>query len=77
MWTGLKTTLANSLNQARWLQDEGLQKWLLGSRLDGFRGLIATLTNTDPGQQAAARSMTKNMLPSIAKLQEFLAEVED
>ncbi len=72
----LKTTLANSLNQARWLQDEGLQKWLLGSRLDGFRELLASLTNTDLGEQATMQSMTKNMLPSIAKLQELLAEVE-
>ena len=73
----LKTTLADSLNQAHWLQDEGLQKWLLASRLDGFRGLLAALTNPDPGQQGAVQSMTKNMLPSIAKLQELLAAVED
>lgn len=73
----LKTTLANYLNQARWSQDEGLQKWLLASRLDGFRGLLASLTSSDPGKQAAVQSMAENMLPAIAKLQAFLAEVEN
>ena len=73
----LKTTLANYLNQARWSQDEGLQKWLLASRLDGFRGLLASLTSSDPGKQAAVQSMTENMLTAIAKLKAFLAEVEN
>jgi hypothetical protein len=72
----LNTTLANNLNQAQWLQDEGLQKWLLASRLDGFRGLLAALTTTDPDQQAAVQAMGENMLPSVVKLQTFLAEVE-
>lgn len=72
----LNTTLANSLNQAQWLQDESLQKWLLDSRLDGFRGLLRALTTTDPDLQAAAQSMGENMLPSIVKLQALLAEVE-
>jgi hypothetical protein len=70
----LHTTLGNNLNQAQWLQDEGLQKWLLASRLDGFRGLVAALATTDPEQQAAVQSMAENMLPAVAKLQTFLAE---
>ena len=53
-----------------------MQKWLLASRLDGFRGLLAALTTTDPHMQAIVQSMGENMLPSIGKLQAFLAEVE-
>ncbi|MCZ6886890.1 MAG: NAD(P)/FAD-dependent oxidoreductase, partial [Gammaproteobacteria bacterium] len=72
----LNTTLTNSLNQAKWLQDEGLRKWLLASRLDGFRGLLAAMTTADPDTQAAVRTMGENTLHSIVKLQSFLAELD-
>ena len=73
----VEATYDESTRQARWSQDEGLQKWLLASRLDGFRGLLASLTSSDPGKQAAVQSMTRNLLPAIAKLKAFLAEVEN
>jgi hypothetical protein len=70
----LRTTLANSLNQARWAMDPGLAAWLAEARLDIFRG--GAVADDDPDAQEALRTLGENAIPAIAKLQRLLAEVD-
>ena len=72
----LRTTLAQSLNQARWAADAALTQWLGQSRLDAFTAIGAGAGELTAERQAIAESLAKNALPSIAKLQQFLAEID-
>lgn len=69
----LRTTLANNANQAQWAQDEALQHWLNGARLDGFRALTRSLAGAGPEevQQVQAQAFTAMM-----KLQQLLSDFE-
>ncbi len=68
----LRTTLANSINGARWAQDERLSEWLANARLDGF-----SAANVDASVRAEAlEKVQASGMAAAAKLATFLSEVE-
>ena len=72
----LRTTLANGLNQMRWGQDPDLQVWLGGARLNGFEGLAGD-GDAEPEILEQLKRFGENALPAAAKLQAFLAEIDE
>lgn len=70
----LRTTLANSLNAARWSQEKELQDWLKSARLDGF-----TPQDTD-GVEMSAQEIEKVFLTAMAgvqNLQNLLEKIDE
>ena len=68
----LRTTLANSINGARWAQDERLSEWLANARLDGF-----SAPNVDASVRAEAlEKVQASGMAAAAKLASFLSEVD-
>ena len=70
----LRTSLANSLNAARWAMDPELQSWLHGARLDGFTQ--APDARPSAAQLEIARVVMENAGPAIENLQRLLAEID-
>jgi hypothetical protein len=63
------------MNQRRWSQEEKLSRWLVNNRLDGFSKLIRDVPADDRGKQAVLLRMRENIMPAMAKLQKFAAEI--
>ena len=71
----LRTTLANTVNIARWRSDPGLGSWLQGSRLDAFKvGLDGPPDETQLGVLGKIGEHTPG---AITNLQRLLADVAD
>ena len=71
----LRTSLATSLNAVRWGQDPELQKWLSGSRLDGFTRRTSEPLSPETGTEVSAL-MREHAPASVANLQRLLATVD-
>ncbi len=69
----LRTSLANTLNGARWAQDEGLQSWLQEARLDGFTASDSSANDVDP---QVVESTITTVMGAIQNLQKLLAEID-
>lgn len=72
----LKTSLANSLNAARWSQDPQLQEWLQNSRLDGFTQSSEEAQPPTKEQLEMLRVVAENALPAVTNLQRLIAAAE-
>ncbi len=72
----LKTSLANSLNAAKWGQDPQLQEWLQASRLDGFTQSAEEAQPPSKEQLAMMRVVAENAMPALTNLQRLIADAE-
>lgn len=72
----MKLTAAFMANQYRWSQEPGLREWLLGNRLDGFSKTAASATPEHPERMAIMDRLRENAFPAMAKLQQFIAELD-
>lgn len=71
----LRTTLASTLNQARWAMDPELAGWLSRARLDFFGGPDAAEPTAE--DQARQARFAETGLRAVANLERLLAEVDD
>ncbi len=69
-------TLTTMMNQYMWGQDEGVRGWLKGSRLDGFSGMLSRIPKDDEAKQAVLMRIRNNLMPAVAKLNAFKAQLE-
>jgi len=69
----LRTSLANTLNGARWAQDEDLQSWLQEARLDGFTPQDSSANSVDPQM---VETTIRSAVGAIQNLQKLLAEID-
>ncbi|MCZ6504342.1 MAG: hypothetical protein O6945_17735 [Gammaproteobacteria bacterium] len=69
----LRTSLTNTLNGARWAQDEDLQSWLQKARLDGFTAPDSSANDVDP---QVLESTITTVMGAIQNLQKLLAEID-
>ncbi|MEM7611197.1 MAG: NAD(P)-binding protein [Pseudomonadota bacterium] len=69
-------TAAFMMNQYRWSQDKALRAWLRDNRLDGFSQLVADVDKDDTEKQAILAKLRGNMMPAMAKLQQFMAKTQ-
>ncbi|MFT7130896.1 MAG: hypothetical protein ACI89U_003023, partial [Gammaproteobacteria bacterium] len=70
----LRTTLANSLNSARWSQEKDLQEWLKDARLDGFSQVAADGSSMD---SQVTEDVLLTAMAGVQNLQKLLAEVDE
>jgi hypothetical protein len=72
----LRTTLANTLNQARWAQDAELSAWIAAARLDIFSAGLLAEAEASPMRREARQRLAQNLFLAVSKLQRLLAEVD-
>lgn len=73
----IRLTAAFMMNQHMWGQDEGLRKWLLTNRLDGFSKLVRNI-KPDDIEKLAIMQRLKNAGPAaMGKLQAYLAQIKN
>ena len=73
----LRFTAAFMMNQYNWSQDRELRNWLLNNRLDGFSQLAKSITPDDTQKTAIMERLRINSFPAMAKLQSYLAQLDD
>ncbi|NNF16902.1 MAG: NAD(P)/FAD-dependent oxidoreductase [Gammaproteobacteria bacterium] len=71
----IKFTAAFMMNQYTWGQDKVLSAWLLNNRLDGFSKLARNINDSDTEKLQIMQRLRSNAMPAMAKLQQFLAEL--
>jgi len=71
----LPMTASFMMNQYLWSQDEGIKAWLAEHRLDGFSGLVNSVSPDDTEKMEILNRLRSNAMPAMAKLQQFMAEM--
>ena len=63
------------MNQYTWSQEKDLRKWLLENRLDGYSQLVASVGEDESEKIAILKRLRDNAVPSVMKLQQYMAEM--
>lgn len=63
------------MNQYTWSQEKDLRDWMLNNRLDGYSQLVAGVGEDEVEKIAILKRLRKNAVPSVMKLQQFIAEI--
>lgn len=63
------------MNQYNWSQEKDLRNWLLENRLDGYSQLAASVKEDEPEKLAIMKRLRENAVPSVMKLQQYMAEL--
>lgn len=72
----LRLTAASLRNQQVWSKVPGLREWLCGNRLDGFSKLVASVREDETDKLEVLGRMRASAAPAMAKLQQFLLELD-
>lgn len=67
-------SLSNMMNQYIWMRTPAIRDWLMGSRLDGFSGRVAQVTETDGDAHAILNAFRTHMPSAIANIQSVMQE---
>lgn len=68
-----RTLLANLRNESAWSRDERLREWLVASRLDGFRKLVAAVGPDEPDKMRVLGAIRDALPAALANLQRLAA----
>ena len=71
----IRFTSAFMMNQYNWGLDEGISKWLLENRLDGFSKMVAGVSKDDTEKRAVLGRIRKNAPMAVMKLQQYLSQI--
>ena len=71
----IRMQAAFMMNQYNWSQEKDLRKWLLDNRLDGYSQLVAGIEEHETDKLAIMKRMRDYAVPSVMKLQQYVAEV--
>ena len=71
----IRMQAAFMMNQYTWSQEKDLRKWLLENRLDGYSQLVAGIGETETEKLAIMKRLRDFAVPSVMKLQQYVAEV--
>lgn len=63
------------MNQYTWSQEKDLRKWLLENRLDGYSQLVSSVGEDESEKIAILKRLRDNAVPSVMKLQQYMAEM--
>ena len=69
----LRTSVANSLNAARWSQDSELTEWLANARLDGFSQPGPSPEEMDDESKARLEALADTSKRAVENAQRILA----
>jgi hypothetical protein len=73
----IRFTAAALINQYHWSQDDKLQKWISGNRLDGATTLLKSIAKDDTEKWAVVDRIRKNSPLAAVKLLEFQAALSE
>ena len=71
----IRMTAAMMMNQYVWGQEPDLRAWMLGSRLDGFSNMVASINKDESEKRALMARLRNNAMPAMGKLQAFIAQM--
>lgn len=71
----IRMQAAFMMNQYNWSQEKDLRKWLLDNRLDGYSQLVSGIEEHETDKLAIMKRMRDYAVPSVMKLQQYVAEV--
>ncbi len=63
------------MNQYNWSQEKDLRAWMRDNRLDGYSQLASNIQEEETEKLAIMKRLRDNAVPSVMKLQEYLAEL--
>jgi len=63
------------MNQYQWGQNPEIRQWLLDNRLDGMSKMMRDAPKDDEEKQAILKRIRNNVMPAMAKLQGFMAQL--
>ena len=63
------------MNQYNWSQEKDLPEWLRANRLDGYSQLTKGIGEDEIEKRAIMRKLRDNAVPSVMKLQEYMAQI--
>lgn len=63
------------MNQYNWSQEKDLRAWLRENRLDGYSQLTTGISEDDTEKLAIMKRLRDNAIPSVMKLQEYMAQI--
>lgn len=63
------------MNQYNWSQEKDLRAWLRDNRLDGYSQLTTGIAEDDTEKLAIMKRLRDNAIPSVMKLQEYMAQI--
>jgi hypothetical protein len=63
------------MNQYNWSQEKDLRHWLRDNRLDGYSQLVSGIGEDETEKLAIMMRLRDNAVPSVMKLQQFMAEL--
>lgn len=67
-------SLSNMMNQYVWTRTPAIRDWMMQSRLDGFSGRIAQVTEADASIYTILKTFRHNMPSAIANIQKLMRE---
>lgn len=71
----IRMQAAFMMNQYNWSQEKDLRQWLLDNRLDGYSQLVAGIEEGETDKIAIMKRLRDFAVPSVMKLQQYVAEV--
>jgi len=71
----IKMMVAFMTNQYNWGQDRELRHWMRQNRLDGFGGMVASISKDDAEKQAVLMKMKEVVFPAVMNLKKLEAEI--
>lgn len=63
------------MNQFNWSQEKDLRAWLRNNRLDGYSQMVSGIQEDETEKLAIMNRMRENSMPSVMKLQEYMAQI--
>lgn len=63
-------------NQYQWSRHKDIRQWLVDNRLDGMSRMIRDTDPDDEAKQRILKRMRGSVMPAMAKLQSYAAEIE-
>ena len=63
------------MNQFNWSQEKDLRQWLRQNRLDGYSKMVSAIQEDETEKLAIMNKLRENSVPSVMKLQEYMAEI--
>lgn len=63
------------MNQYNWSRDSEIREWLTHNRLDGFSGMVRSVSPDDTEKQAILARMKAASMPAMAKLTQLVGQI--
>lgn len=73
----LRMMIPFMMNQYKWSRDPELRSWLTFNRLDGFSGMVRSISEDDTEKQAIMKRIRDSSMPAMTNLHKLVAQLEE